>query len=61
MFGPGSGFLAQSGTGVSPRSSSYIGGGIGSNWASDLDQEGRNRETTCYPTDDLFRCEPCFP
>ena len=58
VLGPGSGLLAQSGTGGSPRSGWYIGGGIGSNWASDLDQEGRNRETTCYPTDACFDANP---
>ena len=58
VLGPGSGLLAQSGTGGSPRSGWYIGGGIGSNWASDLDQEGWNRETTCYPTDACFDANP---
>ena len=45
---------AQSGAGRSPRSGWYVGGGIGSNWASEMDQEGWNRETTCYPTAACF-------
>ena len=40
------------------RSGWYIGGGIGSNWASNMDQEGSNRETTCYPTDACFDADP---
>ena len=58
VLGPGSGLLAQSGAGGPPRSGWYIGGGIGSNWASDMDQEGWNRETTCYPTDACFDADP---
>ena len=58
VLGPGSGLLAQSGTGGPSRSGWYVGGGIGSNWASDLDQEGWNRETTCYPTDACFDANP---
>ena len=45
---------AQSGS----RSGWYVGGGVGSNWASDIDQEGWNRETTCYPTDACFDADP---
>ena len=40
------------------RSEWYLGGGIGSNWASDMNQEGWNRETTCYPTDGCFDADP---
>ena len=40
------------------RSEWYLGGGIGSNWASDMSQEGWNRETTCYPTDGCFDADP---
>ena len=58
VLGPGSGLLAQSGTGGSPRSGWYLGGGIGSNWASEMDQEGWNRETTCYPTETCFDANP---
>ena len=58
VLGPGSGLLAQSGAGGLPRSGWYIGGGIGSNWASDMDQEGWNRETTCYPTDACVDADP---
>ena len=53
-LGPGSGLLAQSGS----RSGWYVGGGIGSNWASEMDQEGWNRETTCYPTEACFDADP---
>ena len=41
-----------------PRSEWYLGGGIGSNWAPDMNQEGWNRETTCYPTDGCFDADP---
>ena len=58
VLGPGSGLLAQSGAGGPPRSGWYVGGGIGSNWASGIDQEGWNRETTCYPTDACFDADP---
>ena len=45
-----SGVAAQSGAGEPPRSGWYVGGGIGSNWASDLDQEGWNvRDTSRGP------------
>ena len=54
MLGPVSDVAAQSGAGDPPRSGWYVSGGIGSNWASELDQEGWNRETTCYPTDACF-------
>ena len=40
------------------RSGWYIAGAIGSNWASDIDQEGWNRETTCYPTAACFDADP---
>ena len=39
MLCPISDVAAQSGSGDPPRSGWYIGGGIGANWASDLDQE----------------------
>ena len=56
VLGPGSGLLAQS---RGERAGGwYVGGGIGSNWASDMDQEGWNRETTCYPTDACFDADP---
>ena len=58
MLCPISDVEAQSGSGGKTRSGWYIGGGIGSNWASDLDQEGWNRETTCYPTDACFDANP---
>ena len=45
---------AQSGA----RSGWYLGGGIGSNWASDMDQEGWNRDPICYPTDACFDADP---
>ena len=50
--------LAQSGAGGRPRSGWYVGVGGGANWASDIDQEGWNRETTCYPTDACFDADP---
>ena len=53
-----SGVAAQSGAGEPPRSGWYVGGGIGSNWASDLDQEGWNRDPLCYPTDLCFDADP---
>ncbi len=31
------------------RSGWYVGGGIGANWTNQLDQEGWNRDTYCYP------------
>ncbi len=34
---------------TSKRSGWYIGGGIGVNWTSRIDQEGWNRDTFCYP------------
>ena len=55
---PISNLLAQSGVGGVQRSGWYLGGGIGSNWAADLDQEGWNRESTCYPTDACFDADP---
>ena len=55
---PISGVLAQSGAGRPPRSGWYLGGSIGSNWASDMDQEGWNRDPLCYPTDACFDADP---
>ena len=55
---PISNLLAQSGVGGVQRSGWYLGGGIGSHWAADLDQEGWNRESTCYPTDACFDADP---
>ena len=40
------------------RSGRYVGGGIGSNWASDIDQEGWTRDPLCYPTDACFDADP---
>ena len=53
-----SGVAAQSGAGPPPRSGWYVGGGIGSNWASDMDQKGWNRDPLCYPTDLCFDADP---
>ena len=58
VLGPVSDAVAQSGSGGPPRFGWYIGGGIGPNWASGMDQEGWNRETTCYPTDTCFDADP---
>ena len=41
-----------------PRSGWYLGGGIGLNWASEMDQEGWNRDPICYPTDGCFDANP---
>ena len=46
VLGPVSDVAAQSVSGGPPRSGWYVGGGIGPNWASGMDQEGWNRETT---------------
>ena len=44
------GFVASGEAGAEPgRSGWYIGGGIGANWTSRMDQEGWNRDTYCYP------------
>ncbi len=44
------GFVASGEAGAEPgRSGWYIGGGIGVNWTSRMDQEGWNRDTYCYP------------
>ncbi len=49
---------AQGTSGNPPRSSWYLSGNIGVSWASQLDQEGWNREGTCYPTDACFDIDP---
>ena len=36
----------------------YIGGGIGANRASEIEQTGFNRDPLCYPTDDCFDQDP---
>ncbi len=47
------GFVASGNAGAEPgRSGWYIGGGIGANWTSQMDQEGWNRDTYCYPDSD---------
>ena len=48
--------LAQSGGGR--RSGWYVGGGVGANWASDINQTGFNRDPLCYPTDACFDENP---
>ena len=40
------------------RSGWYLGGGIGLNWASEMDQEGWNRDPICYPTDACVDANP---
>ena len=35
-----------------------VGAGFGADWASDMAQEGWNRETTCYPKDTCFDADP---
>lgn len=50
------GFVASGDAGAEQgRSGWYIGGGIGANWTSRMDQEGWNRDTYCYPDSG---CEP---
>ena len=58
MLCPISSLLAQSGAGGPIRSGWYLGGGIGLNSASDMDQEGWNRDPLCYPTDACFDSDP---
>ena len=58
VLGPVSDVAAQSGSGGPPRSGWYVGGGVGPNWASGMDQEGWNLETTCYPTEACFDADP---
>lgn len=48
---------AQSPTGER-RSGWYVGGGIGTNWASDVNQRGWNRDTLCFPTLSCFDQDP---
>ena len=50
--------LAQSGSAGSRRSGWYVGGGVGANWASDINQTGFNRDPLCYPTDACFDEDP---
>jgi opacity protein-like surface antigen len=40
------------------RSGWYIGGGVGANWASEIEQTGFNRDPLCYPTDACFDEDP---
>ena len=40
------------------RSGWYAGAGLGANWGSTLDQEGWNREGTCYPDEACFDQDP---
>ena len=43
-------FATSGEAGAEPeRSGWYIGGGIGANWTSRIDQAGWNRDTYCYP------------
>ena len=55
---PFAGTAGESGDEEPRRSGWYVGAGVGTNWASDLDQEGWNRETLCYPTDACFDADP---
>lgn len=36
------------------RSGWYVGGGVGANWAADIEQTGENQDPICYPTDACF-------
>lgn len=49
---------AQSEEGGLPRSGWYAGVTLGLNRADDIDQEGWNRDTFCYPTDACFDLDP---
>ena len=40
------------------RSGWYIGGGVGADWTSDIDQSGSNRDPVCYPTNACFDEDP---
>lgn len=40
------------------RSGWYVGGGVGANWASEIEQTGFNRDPLCYPTDACFDEDP---
>jgi opacity protein-like surface antigen len=40
------------------RSGWYVGGGVGANWASEMEQTGFNRDRLCYPTDACFDEDP---
>ena len=49
-------FVASGEAGAEPgRSGWYVGGGIGVNWTSRMDQKGWNRDSYCYPDSG---CEP---
>ena len=58
VLGSAADVWAQSGAGGMPRAGWYVGGSIGANWVADIDQEGWNRESTCYPTDACFDADP---
>ena len=40
------------------RAGWYLGGGVGSNWASNITQSGWNWDPFCYPTDACFDLDP---
>ena len=40
------------------RSGWYVGGGVGANWASEIEQSGFNRDPLCYPTNACFDEDP---
>lgn len=48
----------QSGSGGGRRSGWYIGGGVGANLASTINQTGFNEDPLCYPTDACFDEDP---
>ena len=58
VVSPISGAVAQSGGGEPSRAKWYVGGGLGSHRATDMDQEGWNRDPLCYPTDACFDADP---
>ena len=58
LLSHGSTVCAQPVPSAPPRSGWYVGAAIGVNRASDIDQEGWNRDTFCYPTDACFDLDP---
>lgn len=49
---------AQETAGGWPSSGWYLGGSVGATWAGELDQDGRNRDTICYPDYACFDAGP---
>ncbi len=58
MFCYNSDVWSQSEPVESPRSGWYVGATLGLNRANDIEQDGWNRDTFCYPTDACFDLDP---